>query len=431
MNPPKAVRKYLDAWAEPEVAIAAAVRESYAHVLVVPARHETGAFVRDLAAAPGLFGDRGLVIVVVNGTDDDALEHRDMNELLWREIARDSRPLCAAPRAVVRAFGAFDLLAIDRFRSPWCFGARDGVGTARKIGCDVALALVAAGKVASSWIHTSDADAVQPVDRMRVAESVSDDGVVALTFPYEHVVEDPSLGDAMLAYEISLAYWVLGLEWARSPYAFSSVGSTIAVRADAYARVRGFPRVAAGEDFHFLDKLAKIGAVRMPEGGRIRLAGRVSHRVPFGTGAALRRMNRGEELELYDPIVFAHLREWLAAMSSWAGGSPVDASGLGDAAREAARGLGAFDALEGVRSRIGGASAHRAFHEWFDALKTLRFVHAVRDRGAPSVPLREALRHAPFVDAPEGAPLRELRDRLAGRRVLDAGVRLTAASSIR
>jgi hypothetical protein len=38
----------------------------------------------------------------------------------------------------------------------------------------------------------------------------------------------------------------------------------------------------------------------------------------------------------------------------------------------------------------------RRVHSWFDAFRTLKFVHAVRDRCFPNVPWREALRDAPF-----------------------------------
>ena len=48
------------------------------------------------------------------------------------------------------------------------------------------------------------------------------------------------------------------MKYARSPYAFHTIGSTMAVSANHYAKVRGFPKREAGEDFYLLNKLAKV-----------------------------------------------------------------------------------------------------------------------------------------------------------------------------
>ena len=66
-------------------------------------------------------------------------------------------------------------------------------------------------------------------------------------------------------YEYSLRYYVAGLTYAQSPYAFHTIGSTMAVNAEHYASVRGFPRREAGEDFYLLNKLAKVGSVHTLE----------------------------------------------------------------------------------------------------------------------------------------------------------------------
>jgi hypothetical protein len=37
---------------------------------------------------------------------------------------------------------------------------KEGVGLARKIGCDIALSLYERGTLKSRWLHTTDADAI-------------------------------------------------------------------------------------------------------------------------------------------------------------------------------------------------------------------------------------------------------------------------------
>ncbi|MBW2632445.1 MAG: hypothetical protein JRC90_11960, partial [Deltaproteobacteria bacterium] len=123
---------------------------------------------------------------------------------------------------------------------------------------------------------------------------------------------------AICCYEIFLRYYVLGLRRAGSPYAFHSIGSTMACTAGGYATVRGMNKRRAGEDFYFLDKLAKIGGMGRINTTTVHPSSRASHRVPFGTGKRVIRFTEGNESEysLYNPRSFAVLKEWLEYMSS-------------------------------------------------------------------------------------------------------------------
>jgi hypothetical protein len=64
-------------------------------------------------------------------------------------------------------------------------------------------------------------------------------------------------------------------------------------------------------------------------------------------------------------------------------------------------GLGAFAALASAAEQAPvGAVLRRRIHTWFDSLRSLRFVHDLRDRCLPSLPWRTALESAPFVVDP-------------------------------
>ena len=95
------------------------------------------------------------------------------------------------------------------------------------------------------------------------------------------------LNHAIQHYDHYLNNHVDNLKRIGSPYAFHTIGSTIAINADFYAKARGFPKLAAGEDFYILNKLAKIGDIKALSGAPIILSGRISNRTPFGTGQAL------------------------------------------------------------------------------------------------------------------------------------------------
>ena len=90
------------------------------------------------------------------------------------------------------------------------------------------------------------------------------------------------LNNAIQYYGHYLNNHVDNLKCIGSPYAFHTIGSTIAINADFYASTR-LSKLAAGEDFYILNKLAKIGEIKTL-GAPIILSGRISNRTPFGTG---------------------------------------------------------------------------------------------------------------------------------------------------
>ncbi|NQZ98238.1 MAG: hypothetical protein HRU01_17125 [Myxococcales bacterium] len=429
------MRKYLDVHAEPEAAAAAAVLgegHRFGHVVCLPAFGEGRGLLDALASVPaGPLGET-LTILVVNEAADSPDWARESNRSMLEVLRRDfDRVRVAAEGAPMERFdgecGA--LLLIDRTAAR-SLPPKQGVGLARKIAADVALRLWAGGGVEAPWIHCTDADAVLPADALErpLALAVDDTDMPspsALLYDFEHVLTgDPDGDAAVLRYEIFLRYYVLGLRSAGSPWAHQSIGSTIAVAPDAYAGVRGFPRRLAGEDFHLLAKLAKLAPLRALRGEPIRLSGRVSRRVPFGTGVGVaterRRIADGEPFPAYDPRTFDALGVWLATLSD-IGGSPdasiaerfdrhsisrpdVDAGALWRVLLE----VGAVDAAEA--GRAGGA---RRLHQAFDALRTLRLVHAIRDRWLPALPLETAIAEADFLAGVTPGDLAAVRARLA------------------
>ena len=81
--------------------------------------------------------------------------------------------------------------------------------------------------------------------------------------------------------------------------------------------------------------------------------------------------------------------------------------------------LGAIRAAEAGRER-----STRQLHERFDALRTLRFIHRLRDRHFPSIALEAAIREASFIalDARNGEwDLASTRDALARVEASDLG----------
>jgi hypothetical protein len=73
-------------------------------------------------------------------------------------------------------------------------------------------------------------------------------------------------------------------------------------------------RRQAGEDFHFLHKIVLLGDYGFVNGATVYPAARISHRVPFGTGAALKKWEEGDRelCTAYSLRIFETLRPLFA-----------------------------------------------------------------------------------------------------------------------
>jgi Glycosyl transferase family group 2 len=411
----KAVAKYLAGHAEPEAEVAAQLPERYGHALIVPAYAEHQSLFRLIASVPGGPAGPVLVVVVVNARKESAASAHEANRAAREHLEKElptPRILSDAPPIRLFAFGGGALLLVDRAAPDYFLPEGQGVGLARKIGNDIALRLSALGRLASPWLHNTDADTLLTPDYFAQTAPLDADRTAAALYFYEHRFEaEPDLALAGRLYEISLRYYVLGLAWAGSPYAYQSMGSCLAIPGSAYAKVRGFPKKNAAEDFYVLDKLAKVGAIERLAGAPLSLEGRPSDRVPFGTGRALRDLTGKrrslDNFRLYHPLVFAHLAAWLRILDRIASGASLERT-LGelpanspffraDAMREALERFGVSQAIAQARGKSSDPpTLRRHLHTWFDAFRTLKLAHALRDGGLPSLPWREALAEAPF-----------------------------------
>lgn len=430
MIPP--VDKYLARYLEPEGQALQKVGMTFGHAIVIPAYDEGENLFRTLKSIPsGPLGEVLTVLVINAPAEAPKWVHLRSQQLIHRLREEYGNEFAQAGPPCFRWFshprGA--LLCVDR-TGPGSLPKGQGVGLARKVGCDIALQLHAQGNVRSSWIHTTDADVELPTAYFERAPVASNgEAPAALVYPFWHQCEpSAALTDAMHRYEIFLRYYVLGLADAGSPYAFHTLGSTLAVHAWAYAKVRGFPRRAAGEDFYLLNKLAKVGPILQLDGAPLMIRGRSSHRVPFGTGAALSKIvagaARGERYRIYAPEVFLHLKVWLAALellsADRASKDPRQylktAARLHDGvdAQQLHREMAEFGFLSAVcraqKISLDPSTMARHLHTWFDAFRTLKLIHRLT-RLFPKMELLDAVRAAPFLGEVAAQPqnLEQLR----------------------
>lgn len=119
--------------------------------------------------------------------------------------------------------------------------------------------------------------------------------VAGLSVPYYHLLTgDETTDRCILRYEIYMRYYALNMWRIRNPYRFTAIGSAMACPVRAYRAVGGITPHKSGEDFYFLQKLAKYGTILHWNPERVYPAARFSDRVLFGTGPAMIRGRNGD-----------------------------------------------------------------------------------------------------------------------------------------
>ncbi len=371
-------------------------------------RAETTDVLNHLAVAARSASSRVLVITVVNGRDGDSESIHAANRMLIAALCKRAETvdhLSSDPPTLLVRWRDLDVLALDHSSEGCRFRTDEGVGTARRIGCDLALRLYAANVVSSPWIRTTDADAMPSERYFCIDDSRWPSDTVAFTYPFWHSsCHDSRVDRATALYEVRLRYWLLGLHWAGSPYALHSLGSCLGLHAWGYAAVRGMPTRLAGEDFHLVRKLVKVGRIVTLDTPLLPIRARASDRAPFGTGNAVAdiigKLDTPEQLRLWHPATFAWLRDWLARLERFS--ETRDARMLHD--EHESQQLSELTRFDGDARAplLRGASSQRAVRrridQWFDGLRTLRAIH-ILGRSSPWAPLcwKDALRRAPFI----------------------------------
>lgn len=276
-----------------------------------------------------------------------------------------------------------------------------GVGTARKIGMDMALQLLNGVGPGGGVIMCLDADTLVANNYISaICDHFAATGDAGAVVDFAHQMPlNPDLLSAICSYEIFLRSYVMGLSFAGSPYAFHSIGSAMACTAEGYASVRGMNRREAAEDFHFLNKLAKIGNIGIISNTRVFPSPRGSHRVPFGTGQQINRfLITGRDMcVLHDPNVFVILRKWLECIEENPDGNPEE---ILKTAGQIHPGVAEFLCMNrfendwmGIRRNCPD-SIHliEQFHVWFDGLMTLRLIHHLSRSSFPPVGMIDGIK---------------------------------------
>lgn len=391
-----AIRKYIEKRADlVSRPLVSGPLDGIDQAVVIPVLAETDYLFHTLASLaenPEADLCRTLVLCVVNNRAEPLANRADIE---------DNRATLAMLDALVHGKegampfkpGALRLAYVDASTPGNQLPEKGGVGLARKIGLDWALAVLEPARPSPRLLFSLDADTcVEPHYLGAVRAFMEARDARAAVVAYAHRLDGPpEQVAAILRYELFLRYHVLGLAYAGSPYAFPAIGSTIVCTAEAYAAVSGMNQRQAGEDFYFLQQLAKTVGVAQIHATTVHPSSRPSARVPFGTGPRVLRYlddPEGERL-VYHPESYRILKEWLAIVSAH---HDSDADALIARAGAVSPQLATFlkaNQFPRTWPRLRENAPDPAgllaqFHRWFDGFKTLKLIHHLRDNVLPT-----------------------------------------------
>jgi glycosyltransferase involved in cell wall biosynthesis len=289
-----------------------------------------------------------------------------------------------------------------------------GVGLARKIGMDEAVARFdQLGK--DGTVACFDADSLCDGNYLAEIEKHFENHPKSpgCSIYFEHPVSgnefEERIYEGILHYELHLRYYRIAMRYCGLPYAYHTVGSSMAVRSSAYQKQGGMNKRKAGEDFYFLHKIIALGNFTELNTTRVIPSPRISDRVPFGTGKAIGDWVNSErkEYETYNFESFQLIRGFVQSTRDFYEGR----IGFSDNAAFNSF-LEAEHFAEGLKEvRANSSSYHsfaRRFFVWFDAFKVLKLVHFLRDHGLANLPVTteslKLLRMVGNLSAPSNEP---------------------------
>lgn len=195
---------------------------------------------------------------------------------------------------------------------------------------------------------------------------------------------------AITEYELYLRYYVHALRWAGHPHAFQTVGSAMAVTAEAYGKQGGMNTRKAGEDFYFLQKIMYLGGFSEIKNCTVYPSARVSHRVPFGTGKAMHNFCINKVTLVPDFESFIALKSWFENIKKY-GLASVNAP-LPVPIENYLTEHSLHPQLLKVYQNAADYTTFMArFFNWFDLFNVLKFMHYVRDYAIAYKPVAEAV----------------------------------------
>lgn len=271
-----------------------------------------------------------------------------------------------------------------------------GVGLARKIGMDEAVSRFAQINNPQGVIVCLDADCTVAKNYLAEIENhfAKHSGTTGCSVYFEHPLAGNEFSkknyEGIINYELFLRYYIRALHYCGFPYAFHTIGSSMAVRSSVYQKQGGMNRRKAGEDFYFLHKIFPLGNFTELNATCVYPSPRESDRVPFGTGSAIKKYmnNEPEVYTSYNVRTFIELKLFFETVPALFTASPHH---LVPSIQSFLEANDFQKKLEELRKHSASEKTFvKRFFNWFDGFMVLKFVHYARDHFYPNQPVADA-----------------------------------------
>jgi len=259
--------------------------------------------------------------------------------------------------------------------------ANAGVGLARKTGMDEAVYRLNLAGNPNGIIVCFDADSVCDPNYFTEIEShfkqhPSVDGA-SIYFEHPLMLPDSKMQQGIVQYELHLRYMNQALRYAHHPFAYHTVGSAMAVRMESYVKQGGMNKRKAGEDFYFLQKIIGLGRYGEINTTRVIPSSRVSDRVPFGTGAAMKSWETNNLLNTYNLKAYDDIRYFLEGVQSfYEKADPKISDNASSPFLDYLNSINFEEHIHSIRSNSASFLTFRnRFFQWFSVFKVIKYLN--------------------------------------------------------
>lgn len=213
---------------------------------------------------------------------------------------------------------------------------------------------------------------------------------------FEHLFNNSKrkINSGICQYELHLRYLIHAQRYAGFKNSFQTVGSSMAVRSDAYMKQGGMNRRQAGEDFYFINRIIALGNYTEIMKTVLYPSSRISDRVPFGTGKAMADWTSSDKkyMTTYNPFSFLDLKKLFAIIpklyttknQETFNSLPASCIAFLDSIRF-------NETLREIRQNTASNTAfNRRLLTYLDPFRILKYLHFCRDNYYPNVPVVDA-----------------------------------------
>lgn len=210
----------------------------------------------------------------------------------------------------------------------------------------------------------------------------------AVSIGFAHPLEGANKAP-ITEYEYHLRYFINMQKYIGFPFAIQTIGSSMACFSDAYLARGGMNKRKAGEDFYFLHKFIKDQVCGEIHEALVFPSGRISDRVPFGTGRAVGKyLEVDYEATTYNPLSFKALKVWNGQIELYFKKKKL--VGIDDSLKAYLDSINFDLKIELLLKNVSSLERFKKqFYQVFDAFQLMKCLHFMRESN-PDISILEA-----------------------------------------